>query len=141
MAPVGRIDIHTPFHIDPEWIQANEQSLREEMYAALCDECRALYPSAEDSRLVDRVNAVTGEVSQMDALWECIADHCGQKPGYIQPTTLLTMAILRAFWANGNQPLSAEQLHKRIGKSSPDAILKVLRRVEIENGIVPVNGK
>ncbi len=141
MAPVGRPDIHTLYHIDPEWIRANEQSLRDEMYAALCGECRAIYPSPEESRPVDRIHPATGEVTQMDALWECITDHCGQKPGYITPTTVLTMAILRAFWANGNQPLSAEQLHKRIGKSTPEAILKLLQRVEIENGIVPVNGK
>ncbi len=141
MAPIGRLDIHTLFHIDPAWIQANEQSLRDEMYAALCDECRAIYKSPEETRPVDRIHPVTGEVTQMDALWECIADHCGQKPNYITSTTLLTMAILRAFWANGNQPLSAEQLYKRIRKSSPEAILKVLQRVEIENGIVPVDGK
>ncbi len=141
MPPFGRPDIHTLFHIDPEWIQANESSLRDEMYAALCDECRAVYKSPEDTRPVDRIDPVTGQVTKMDALWECIADHCGLKPGYITPTTLLTMAILRAFWANGNQPMSAEQLYKRIGKSTPEAILKVLQRVEIENGIVPVNGR
>ncbi len=141
MAPVGRTDIHTLFHIDPEWMQANVESQRDEMYSALCPECRELYPTPEDTRPVDRIDPATGQVTKMDALWECIADHCSTKPNYITPTTVLTTAIVRAFWANGNQPLSAEQLHLRIGKSSPEAILKLLRRVEIENGIVPLDGR
>jgi hypothetical protein len=138
MAPVARPDTKTLFHIDLAWFERNGRDLREEMYGVLCAECRALYPTPADARTVDRVHPQTGEVTRVDALWECIADHCGQKPGFVTPATPLTTAIFRALLANGNQPMSPEQLHRRIGKSSPTAILRVLMSGEVQNGIVPV---
>lgn len=141
MAPIARPDIRTPFHIDFAWFDQNGRDLREEMYDALCEECRALYPSSSETRLVDRIDPQTGEVRRVDGLWECLADHCAQKPGYITPATPLTTAIFRALLANENRPLSPEQLHKRIGKSNPNSILRVLMGAEIENGVVPADGK
>ncbi len=140
MSPIARPDTNTPFHIDSDWFDTNGRDLRSEMHEALCEECRALYPSPADARPVDRINPMTGEISKVDALWECIADHCGLKPTYITTTTPLTTAIFRALLANGNQPMSPEQLHRRIGKSNPASILRVLMGAEIENGVVPVNG-
>ncbi|MCL4487367.1 MAG: hypothetical protein M1132_12550 [Chloroflexi bacterium] len=140
MAPIVRPDIHTPFHIDFGWFEQNGRDLREEMYDALCEECRALYPSPAEKRLVDRVDPETAQVMRVDALWECLADHCGQKPGFITPATPLTTAIFRALLANENRPLTPEQLHRRIGKSNPNSILRVLMGAQIENGIVPAEG-
>jgi hypothetical protein len=141
MAPVARPDTKTLFHIDLTWFEKNNRDLRQEMHGVLCDECRAHYPSAADARVVDRVHPQTGEVTRADAFWECIVDHCALKPGFITPATPLTSALFRALLANGNQPLTPEQLHKRVGKSSPAAILKLLVGSAIENGIVPVEQK
>ncbi len=138
MSPVVRPDTKTLFHIDTRWFEENGRDLRAELHAALCDDCRALYPTPADARVVDRVNPQTGEVQQMDALWECLMDHCGHQPNYITPATPLTTALFRALVANGNQPMSPEQLHQRIGKSTPAGILRVLMGAHIENGIVPV---
>ena len=111
------------------------------MHATLCDECRAVYPTPADARIVDRVSPQTGEVTRVDALWECLADHCGRQPEFITPATPLTTAIFRALLANGNQPMSPEQLHKRIGKSNAAGILRVLLGAQIENGVVPFEEK
>ncbi len=138
MSPIARPDTKTLFHIDLTWFEKSGRDLRAEMHAALCAECRALYPTPADARPVDRVNPQTGEVTRVDALWECLADHCGHQPEYITPATPLTTAIFRALLANGNNPMSPEQLHQRIGKSNPIAILKVLLSGEVQNGIVPV---
>ena len=138
MAPIARPDTNTLFHIDPDWFDKNGRDLRNEMYGALCDECRSYYPSPADTRPVDRINPETGEISRVDALWECVADHCGLKPGFITPATPLTSAIFRALLANGNNPMSPEQLYRRVGKSNPPGILKLLMGAEIENGVVPV---
>ena len=138
MSPVARPDTHTLFHIDPTWFEKNGCDLRAEMHAALCDECRAIYPTPADARSVDRVHPQTGEVTRVDALWECLADHCGRRPEYITPATLLMSAIFRALLANENKPMSSEQLFKRIGKSNAAGILRVLLSAEIENGVVPV---
>jgi hypothetical protein len=138
MSPVVRPDTNTLFHISLAWFEQNGRNLREEMYVALCDECRALYPTPDDVRVVDRVHPRTGEVTRVDALWECLADHCGLKPDFITPTTPLMTAIFRALLANGNNPLSAEQLYKRIGKSNAAGILRLLLSAQIENGVVPL---
>ncbi len=138
MSPIVRPDTKTLFHIDPAWFERNGRDMREEMYDALCDECRALYPTLSEARVVDRINPQTGEVVRVDALWECIADQCGRQPNFITPTTPLTTAIFRALLANGNNPMSPEQLHRRIGKSNPAGILRLLMGAEIENGVVPV---
>lgn len=137
MSPVVRLNTQTPFHIDPQWFIENGRDLREELHALLCDDCRAQYPTPADAHVVDRVNPQTGQVTRVDALWECLADHCGLRADYITPATPLTAAIFRALAANGNQPLSAEELHRRIRKSNPAGILRVLMGAHIENGIVP----
>jgi hypothetical protein len=137
MSPVARPDTKTLFHIDPTWFEKNGRDLRAEMHAALCDECRALYPTPTEVRLVDRVHPQTAQVARLDALWECLADHCAHQSQFIAPTTPLITAIFRALLANGNNPMSPEQLHKSVRKSNPPSILRVLLGAEIENGVVP----
>lgn len=137
MSPVFHPDTKTLFHIDLAWLEKSGCDLRAEMHAALCDECRALYPTPADTRLVDRVDPQTGEVRRVDALWECLMDHCGHQPNFITPATPLTTALFRALLANGNQPMSPEQLYQRVRKSTPAGILRVLMGAQIENGIVP----
>ncbi len=137
MPLVARPDTKTCFHIDLNWFERNGRDLRLEMHGFLCDECRARYPTPADARIVDRVHPLTGEVTRVDALWESLADHCGLQPDFITPATPLTAAIFRAFLASGNRPMTSEELQKRIGKSNPAAILRVLVGSEIQNGIVP----
>ncbi len=137
MSPVARPDVKSLFYIDLSWFEKNGRDLREALHEALCDECRARYPTPADAHVVDRVHPRTGEVTRVDALWESIVDHCALRPGFVTPATPLTAGIFRALLANGNQPMSSEQLQKRIGKSSAPAILKLLLGTEVENGVVP----
>jgi hypothetical protein len=137
MTLVARPDTNTLFHIDLTWFEKNGRDLREEMHAVLCDECRTRYATPADAGVVDRIHPQTAEVSRVDALWEAVADHCGLQPGFIATTTPLTTAVFRALLANGNQPMSPEQLHKRIGKSNAAAMLKLLMSADLENGVVP----
>ncbi len=134
--PITRPDTHTTFHIDLDWFAKNGRDLREEMYDAFCDECRATYPTLESTRSVDRVHPQTGEVTRVDALWECLVDHCALLPSFITPALPIRTAIFRSLLAGANRPLSSEQLWQRIGKSNPAAILKLLTSGEIENGVM-----
>ena len=102
--------------------------MREALHEALCDECRARYPDPAPVVVVDRIHPVTGEIARVDALWESIVDHCAARPDYITPATPLTSAITRALLANGNQPMSSEQLYQRIRKNSAEGILRVLSK-------------
>jgi len=141
MTLIARIDTHSLFHIDLTWFENNGRNLREEMHVVLCKECRARFPAPEDAGIVDRIHPHTAEVMRVDALWEALADHCGLLPDFITPTTPLTTAVFRALLANGNQPMSPEQIRKRINKSNAAAILKLLMGGEIENGLVPFENK
>ena len=138
---ITRADTKTLFHIDLEWFAKNGRDMRGEMHGAFCDECRGYYPSLESTRAVDRVNPQTAEVTRVDALWECLVDHCGLLPTFIPPALPLKTAVFRAFLANANRPLSSEQLYKRLGKSNAAGILKVLTTGEIENGILPMESQ
>ncbi len=133
-----RLDINTKFFIDLEYWKSQGRDFREQLFDELCDDCKQRYP-LEVQREVDRVDPVTGEVQHWDALWECVTDDCGHHPDFVSPKMPLTRAIFRAMLANGNQPQSAAELHKRIGKGSPQVILKELLSAEMElEGITPV---
>lgn len=136
--PIARLDTNSLFHIDLDWFAKNQLDMREEMYESFCDTCRITYPSLESTRPVDRVHPQTAEVTRVDALWECLVDHCGHLPTFITPALPIKTAIFRAFLASANQPMSSEQLFKRIHKSNPAGILRLLTTGDIENGIVPI---
>ncbi|MBI5302840.1 MAG: hypothetical protein HY868_11950 [Chloroflexi bacterium] len=141
MAPIARPDTKTRFRIDLDWFTQNGRDLREEMHALLCDECRARYPSLAETPTIDRIHPKTAEVTRVDALWESLADHCGRLPTYITPATPLTAGIFRALLANGNNPMTPEQLHRRIGKNNAAGILRLLLSAQVENGVVSVEDK
>ncbi len=133
-----RYDTNSKFYIDLDYWKSQGRDFRPLLYDELCEDCKRLYP-LEQYREVDRVDPVTGEVQRWDVLWECVTDQCGHQPDFINPRMPLTRSIMRALIANGNQPLSAAQLHKRIGKGNPAAILKELLSPKMEtDGITPV---
>ncbi len=133
-----RLDINTKFHIDLDYWKSQGRDFREQLWDEFCDDCKRLY-SLEEPREVDRVDPMTGQVARVDGLWECIMDQCGREPGYIGPKMPMTRAILRIMLANGNKPISAVELHKRIGRGNPQMILKELLGPEMENdGLMPV---
>jgi hypothetical protein len=133
-----RFDTQSKFFIDLEYWKSQGRDFRESLYDELCDDCKQVY-SLEARRDVDRVDPITGEVQRWDALWECAMDQCGRQPGFVTPKMPLTRAIFRALIANGNQPLSADELHQRIGKGTPPMILKELLSPGMElDGITPV---
>lgn len=136
---ISRTDTQTLFHIDLDWFAQTGRDMREEMYESFCVECRGYYPTLESTRAVDRVHPQTGQVTRVDALWECLVDHCGLLPTFITSSLPIKTAVFRAFLAAANQPMSSEQLYKRIGKSNAAGILKLLTTGEIENGILPVS--
>lgn len=133
-----RLDINSKFFIDLEYWKSQGRDFREQLFDELCEECRRLYP-LEETKMVDRIDPITGQVTKWDALWECAVDLCGHEPDFLNPKMPLTRAIFRAFIAQGNVPLSPAELHSRIGKGTPLVILKELLSAEMElDGFTPV---
>jgi hypothetical protein len=136
--PVGRLTTKSKFQIDLNYWERQGRDFRSEVYDMLCDECKQLY-TLEDKQLVDHVNPLTGQVTRIDALLDCVSDVCANSPDFINPKMPLTRSIFRALVASANTPQSAEDIYARLKRGSPQVILKELLSVQMENdGIVLV---
>ncbi|MDY7040026.1 MAG: hypothetical protein SVX38_04105 [Chloroflexota bacterium] len=141
MAKWIKPDIKTKFHIDFDWWEKEDRSLRVFLHSQLCPECRAVYTTHKDTELIDWVDSETAEVRQVDGLWHALRTHCSSLPGYIDERTPLTTAIFRVFLANDNAPLSPVELHELIGKRNPEVILRTIAGKQVYRGIKPVEPK
>jgi hypothetical protein len=135
---MARFDVNSKFYIDLDYWKSQGRDFRAQLYDELCENCKQLY-SLTEPRKVDRINPISGQVERWDAIWECAVDQCGREPDYVNPKMPMTRAIFRAFIANGNVPMSAAELHSRIGKGTPQIILKELLSPDMElDGFTPV---
>jgi hypothetical protein len=130
----ARVDVNTPFHIDLAWWESRGRSLRRFLAEILDEKDADLAPQSP----MDYIDLQTAEVYQIDPLWVQVLNTQARRPEYITPVTPLTNALLRAFIENVNQPLSATDLQRRISRSNPETVLRVLRTARLEYGIVPV---
>lgn len=128
----------TKFQIDFLWWETQNKDIRVFMRDLLCSECREGLASMPGVSKVDMIDPETAEVTRVDALWEAIRACCSLKPDYITQDTPILDGIFRVFLANGNKPLSVEQLHERLDKKPPDVILRMLTRGQVYLGIKPV---
>jgi len=135
---VLRPTVDTKFHIDPDWWERIGRDFKVYLHGALCSSCREeLNPTNGNLREVDYVDPQTAEVRRINELWARLLSHCSQQPDYVEPNTPLTAAIFRTLLASGNRPMSPKELHRRIGKSDPQTILRILTG-GAHYGIVPV---
>jgi len=129
------VDTGTRFHIDLDWWERHGRNLRRFLSEILGDENADL---ADDAPL-DYIDPTTAEVHQLDPLWvRVLIDRAGRSD-YITTSTPLTSAILRAFVENVNRPMTVVQLHRRINRSTPETLLRLMRTARAEYGIVPVS--
>jgi hypothetical protein len=130
--------LDTKFHIDFDWWEQKGLNFRIHLLSHLCDDCRGAYSSHQQTELVDWIDPDTAEVTRVDGLWHSLRTCCSNKPGYISESTPLTTAVFRVFLANGNEPLSPEELHERLGFRTPQTILRAIGGLKVYNGIKPV---
>ena len=131
-----RTTINTRYHIDLEWWSRRGRNLRRFLAAILEDESAA----AEAAGVLDYIDPVTGEVYSIDNLWARVLIERSGRPDYITSSTPLTNAVLRALIENLNHPMTPMELHRRIARGTPEAILRVLRTAQTTYGIAPAPG-
>lgn len=132
-----RPTVETKFYIDPAWWQQIGRDLRIYLHGALCPVCQEeLTPTNGKLETVDHVDPQTGEVRRLNELWARLLSHCSQQPEYVESNTPLTAAIFRTLLASGNRPMTPKELQRRIGKSDPRTILRILAG-RTHYGIVP----
>jgi hypothetical protein len=131
-------DINTKFHIDFEWWRKKGRNFRVHLRSHLCPKCQAVYANHLEVEEVDWIDPETAEVTKVDGLWQCLRTHCSELPDYITDKTALTTSVFRLLLANGNTPLSPFELHRILGRKTPETILRILSGRRTYEGIKPI---
>jgi hypothetical protein len=140
VAKLLRPDVNTKFHIDYDWWAKQPRDVRILTREHLCPECKGKFGKHIDNDNIDWVDPDTGEVTLVDGLTYSLRECCSQRNDYIARTIPLAASIFRVLLASGNVPLSATEFHKKVGRSDPHGILRVLlgEQVRTHYGIKPI---
>jgi hypothetical protein len=128
--------IQTPFHIDFDWWRANDENWHVALMSMLCSEHQAAFTNLSEGQMIDWVDPDTAEVRQMDGLQYILIQHCAKQAEFLNAHTVMVEAIFRLLLANGNSPLSAEELSARLNRPA-DTILKTIAGPRVYNGLRP----
>ncbi len=129
--------IETKFRIDFEHWRANDPSWKSTFQSYLCETHQQSLNEEQQSLMIDAVNPETGEVTQVDQMWDILVSHCAQQDDFILENATLTDSVFRALIRNANEPLSAEELSQIISKPA-EVILKTISGPRVYRGIRPV---
>lgn len=140
-APVRRPSLlkpttKTPFHIDFDWWKENERDWHVYLRSFLCADHQALLANLEEGQMIDWVDENTAEVTQVDGIQHALLSHCARQPEFLTQQTALVEAVFRVFLVGGNQPMSAEDLAKRLSRPA-NTILSTLTGPRVYKGLRP----
>ena len=131
--------LQTPFHIDFDWWRANDTNWHVALNSLLCSEHQQAFADLPEGQMIDWVDPETAEVRQLDGLQNTLIDHCAKQPGFLDEHTALVDAIFRLLLANGNTPMSVEELSTRLNRPA-DTILKTIAGPRVYKGLRPFIG-
>lgn len=131
-----RPTLETRYHIDYDWWERAGRDLDVYLRSHLCPEHQETYANLDPGDEVDSVDPETGEVVRVPGIQHILISHCSQQSGYLTPQTSLVNAIFRVFLANGNTPLSSQELSEKLGRPGR-VILRTLSGPRVYKGIRP----
>jgi len=129
--------VKTPFHIDFDWWKQNERDWHVFLRSLLCNEHQEAFANVEEGQMIDWVDAETAEVKPVDGIQNALMSHCALLPDFVSEHTAMVEAVFRIFLVNGNSPMSAEDLAKRL-KRPADTILRTLAGPRVYRGLRPL---
>ena len=129
--------LNTYFHIDFGWWSQSDRDWRVHLQSLLCYEHQQAFQNFQDDEMVDWVDPETAEVQRVDGLQHILILHCAKEPGFITERTTLVDALFRLFLANGNEPMTTQELAEQLGRP-PQTILKVLSSGQVYRGMRPI---
>jgi len=130
--------LDTRFHIDYGWWERQNRDIDVEIRSHLCRVHRDAYGDRSIVDKIDWVNEKTGEVTQVNGLEHVLRVHCSKQPDYLHDRLTIVEAVLRVFLANGNEPLTCEQLGEILARPA-EKILRTLSGRRVYKGIRPVH--
>ena len=128
--------IRTPFQIDFEWWKESERDWQVYMRSLLCPAHQESLANLEDGQMIDWVDENTAEVREVDGIQHALMSHCARQEDFVTQKTALVEAVFRLFLANGNQPMSSEDLSARMGRPA-NTILTTLAGPRVYKGLRP----
>lgn len=131
--------VSTPFHIDFDWWQKSERDWHVYLRSLLCPEHQEAFADMEEGQMIDWVDPLTAEVKPVEGVQNTLMTHCVKQPEFLTEQTALVEAVFRLFLANGNIPMSSDELGARLNRP-PVTILRTLTGGRVYKGIRPVSG-
>ena len=132
-----RPNAKTLFHIDFDWWKQNERDWHVFLRSFLCPEHQELFANVEEGELVDWIDPKTAEVKPVDGVQHALISHCAQLPEFVNQRTAMVEAIFRLFLANGNIPMSVEELSQKLEKPA-STILRTIAGPRVYRGLRPI---
>lgn len=133
---ITRPRLGTKFHIDFDWWERADRDLDVYLRSHLCPEHKEAYNDMEGDAMVDTIHPETAEVTRVLGIQHTLITHCALQDDYLTPQTTLVNAVFRVFLANGNAPLSPEELGEKLSRP-PRMILRTLSSPRVYKGIRP----
>jgi hypothetical protein len=127
----------TPFHIDFDWWKKNEHDWHVFLRSLLCPDHQEAFANIEEGELIDWIDPETAEVKPVDGVQHALMSHCALLPEFTGERTAMVEAVFRVFLVNGNIPMSAEELGKRLGRPA-NIILKTISGPRVYRGLRPL---
>lgn len=128
--------VQTPFHIDFEWWKKNERDWHVYLRSLLCAEHQETFANVEQGQTIDWVDPATAEVKPVEGVQNALMTHCVKQPDFLTQQTALVEAVFRLFLANGNVPMSSQDLSARLQRPA-ETILRTLAGPRVYKGIRP----
>lgn len=128
--------IKTPFHIDFHWWKQNERDWHVFLRSLLCAEHQEAFANIEEGEMIDWIDAETAEVKPVDGVQHALMSHCALLPEFSDARTAMVEAVFRTFLVNGNIPMSAEDLGRKLGRPA-DTILRTIAGPRVYRGLRP----
>jgi hypothetical protein len=128
--------VKTPFHVDFEWWRANDNNWHVALQGLLCPEHQVAFSGLPEGQSIDWVDPETAEVRQLDGLQHTIISHCAKQDGFLDEHTAMVEGVFRLLLANGNTPMSPEELSARLNRPA-DTILKTIAGPRVYKGLRP----
>ncbi len=129
--------LQTPFHIDFTWWKQHDNNWRVYLVSYLCPEHQQSLGNLNEDTMIDWIDPETAEIQSVDGLQHVLINHCAKLEGFVTNHTALVDAVFRTLLANGNTPMSAEELSSRLGKPAM-TILLTLTGLQVYKGLRPV---
>jgi hypothetical protein len=134
-----RPTVDTRFHIDFDWWMKTDNNWRVYLHDCLCSEHQAAFSNYEESEMIDWVDPETAEVYSVDGLQHVLITHCAKQPDFLTANTSLVDAVFRVFLADGNLPLTPNELTAKVSRPA-DTILRTLAGPVVYKGLRPLRG-